>query len=117
MQKEDEETNTIYLYANEKERYEAQIRSLRAQVDDKLEELTKLDSVKGKSEEYVGVLNTEVEELLKLNGELEETVKAIENAISTRQIEDDIVQKTNAQVEKVEKLRNEKTTVLLLTYH
>jgi len=116
MQKEDEETNTIYLYANEKERYEAQIRSLQAQMDAKLEELAKLDSVKGKNEESVNVLNAEVEDLLKLKGELEETVDKIESTISARQIEDNIIIKTNTQVEKVEKLRNEKTAVLLLAY-
>lgn len=114
MQKEDEETNTIYLFANEKERYEAQIRSLQVQVDSKVEELTKLEVSKDKNVEVVGVLTTEVEGLLKLNSELEETVKTIESTISAREMESNVVETTNVQVEKVEKLRNQKATVYLI---
>lgn len=113
MQQDDKEINTVYLYAAEKERYEAQIRSLRAQADTKIEDINKLETVQSKSEESLGEVKTEVDELEKINMELEETVKQIENTISSKQLEEDIVQKTNTQVEKVEKLRKEKINVYL----
>lgn len=111
MQKEDEETNTIHLYASEKERYDAQIRSLQTQVEAKGEELAKLETLRDKGKDSASALGAEVEELLKLSEELNETLKTIEGTIAARQLEEDTVSKINVQVEKVEKLRNRKISV------
>ncbi len=111
MQKEDKETNTAYLFASEKERYDAQLRSLRAQAESKEKELSEIDEVGKRSEAVTNSLKAEVENLEKLSTELQATVEKIEETIASKKLEDEVVVQINTQVEKVEKLRKDKIQV------
>lgn len=110
-QKEDKENDTAYIFANEKERYDAQIRLLRAQAEPREQELNDMMKIVEKNDVIVNNAKSEVEGLEKLNQELEETVKKIEETISSKKLEEGMVDKTNLQVEKVEKLRKDQIQV------
>ena len=115
MQKEDKQTNTAYIYASEKERYDAQIRSLRAQIDHKEKEIEKLDKTKVKNDATKNEISGEVDSLEQLSKELEITVEKINESISSKKLQEEVIEKTKDQVERVENLRKEKTTVR--TFH
>eukprot|EP00831_Metopus_contortus_P041582 TRINITY_DN3264_c0_g1_i12.p1 TRINITY_DN3264_c0_g1~~TRINITY_DN3264_c0_g1_i12.p1 ORF type:complete len:344 (-),score=97.70 TRINITY_DN3264_c0_g1_i12:73-1104(-) len=108
MQKEDKQTNTAYLYASEKERYDAQLRSLRTQIESKEKDINDLEKIYAKNVETKEAVSHEVEELERLGKELQMVVEKINEAISAKQLQQEVLDKTNEQVEKVEKLRKEK---------
>lgn len=101
----------MYIYASRKERYDADIRSLRSQIDSKSEEISKLEGNQNKNEESINELKVEVDALIKLNVDLEETLKRIKSTIASKQVEEDVVVRVHSEVEKVEKLRKERETL------
>ena len=111
MRKEDKQSDTAYLYASEKERYDAQLRSLRAQADAKKEETEEAERNKQRSQAAKEEVKGEVDSLEQLGVDLEATVARIEETISDKRLHDEVIVQTNAQVEKVEKLRKDKISV------
>ncbi len=103
--------------ASEKERYESQIRAARAQREAKSKAIADLTRNRDATTAARDSARAEVAGLEQACQELEMTVTRINEAIASKKMRDEVVEQTNAQVQRVEQLRKEKPAVFGGSYH
>ena len=108
MARTEAQSDILGIFHQEKERFHAQIESLRHQIALKDAEKMGAEQEMGEVQGKVYIVEKEIRELKKLGEDLEETVETIKQSIEQQKIQKTLLLKTEALVGRIEEYKSQK---------